>query len=175
MSASIYFAEMCRLFICLALVVASVSKVSTFTLFKDDLVTSFNIKAQYSGWVTVSIILTEGLLGIVILFNGPYTAYAMLAALLLFSVFTLVLWISLLQNKLIRCNCFGQSKENISYFDVSRNLLFILAGAYYLTCVGVQPLTTSNQMLLAAMATISFLISTHLTEIALINLDPKAN
>lgn len=174
MSLSIYLIEICRLLTFFILLVAAYSKLYSFRQFRETLTESFNVKSQWSAALGFFIIVVEGVLAITIISNGALTYFAMLGAMLLFVVLTLVILVALIQDKLINCNCFGQSNEKITYFDVARNLIFILACGYYLLNDNNQKINLIIQLLLAGMAFSSFLIATNLNSIAMVNRDPKA-
>jgi hypothetical protein len=175
MSLPIYLAEACRLFIFIVLCLAAISKSFTFSQFKQNLIDSFNVKSQFSTTAALLVILAEGGLALMILSNGPLAYISMLGALILFVVFAGVIVVSLIQNKRISCNCFGQSNDTISYFDVSRNLIFIIACGFYLLYPNTHSITLSIQLLLGTMAVSCFIVATHLNDIAMVNANPKAN
>ena len=173
MSMSLYLVEFCRLFIFMILLFSSIGKGRTFSQFRDNLTESFRIPGPWATTATTLIIAVEGLLSIGILINTGLTYLAMWGALILFIGFTLFISATVIQDRLVRCNCFGQDEEYISYLDIIRNVVLLLACGFFL--YGVQPMafTLPLQLLLFGMAFIAYLIVTNLKNIATIAQDPK--
>lgn len=175
MNSTLYLVEICRLLTGFTLVAGACGKLFTFKQFQQDLSESLKVSSYLAKAITLLVMLTEGTLAALIIGNGSLRDMAMFGAVVLLSGFTLYILSALLQNKLIRCNCFGQSNESISYWDVARNLVFIVAGGFYLFNRQTYTMDNSHQLLLAAVALGLLLLATHLNELALVNRNPKAN
>ena len=175
MSTTPYLVEICRLLLGLTLLAAAIGKIANFKQFSSDLSDSLKLSTRWSQPLTSLLIISELLLSILILLNKYYEYMAMAMAAILLSSFTLYIVVSLLQNKLIRCNCFGQSNDSISYFDVSRNLVLIIAAIFYLLNQQAMAINTLSQFLLGFVALSILLIITHLQELALLTRNPKAS
>ncbi len=168
-----YIAAFCRLFIFVVLFLASLGKARTFKKFGDNLATSFKVPQAWTKIATVLIIAIEGVLAMVILMNNRFTYSAMWGALLLFTVFTIFISVTVVQDRLVRCNCFGQNETYISYLDIIRNSVLLLACGLFL--YGEQPilLTMPIQLLLFGMACIAYLVVTNVKNIATVAHDPN--
>ncbi len=173
MNIPLYIIEFCRLFIFVVLLLSSFGKARTFGKFKDNLSNSFKVPKAWTTAATISIIVLEGGLAIIIFMNIELTYMAMLGALILFVLFTLLITVSVIQERLIRCNCFGQNEEYISYLDIIRNIVLLLACGFFL--YGYQPISVAKpiQFLLFGLAFIAFLIVTNLKNITTVAQDPK--
>lgn len=168
-----YAVEFCRLFIFATLLFSSLGKGFTFGKFKDNLTESLRVPKQWTGVVTALIITVEGLLAVAIFMNNDLTYLTMFGALILFVAFTLFISVTVIQDRLVRCNCFGQNEEYISYLDIIRNVVLLLACGYYLYSYQPVALTKPIQVLLFGLAFIAYLIITNLKNIATIARDPK--
>ena len=175
MSTTPYLVEICRLLVGFTLLAAAIGKIATFKQFSSDLSDSLKLSEHWSLSVTSLLVITELLLSMLILLNNHYGYMAMAIAAIMLSGFTLYIFVSLLQDKLIRCNCFGQSNDSISYFDVSRNLVLMIAASFYLLNQQTIAIDTISQCLLGFVALSILLIITHLHELTLVTRNPKAS
>lgn len=174
MNVSLYLMEFCRLFIFSILLFSSVGKARTFGKFRDNLTDSFRLPKAWTKVSTVLIITVEGLLAIALFMNNGFTYIAMLSALILFIGFTLLISVSVIKDRLIRCNCFGQNEEYISYLDIIRNILLLLASGFYVYSYHPISMAKPIQLLLFGIAIIAYLVVTNLNNIATIARDPKS-
>lgn len=174
MSVSLYITEFCRLFIFAILLFSSLGKGRTFEKFKGNLSDSFHVPKSWTTAITLTIIGLEGFLAVIIFINNHLTYYAMIGALIMFIGFTVFITISVVQDRLVRCNCFGQNEEYISYLDIIRNFVILLACGLYLYQYELIPLSKTIQLFLFGMAFISYLVVTNLKNIATIAQDPKS-
>lgn len=174
MSAFVYLSEICRLLIFFVLLFAAWGKTNTFSQFRQNLVESFKIRENLSKYVALIIIGSEWLLAAYIIINSIHVNFAMLTALLIFILFTFVIAVALVQDKIISCNCFGRAEQKISVYDLLRNLILIVACSYYLVFQqdlfqpGIQSIDIIPRLLLSGVAFILFQISTNLNEIAIL-------
>ncbi|MDW3190971.1 MAG: MauE/DoxX family redox-associated membrane protein [Cytophagales bacterium] len=173
MEMKIYLTEFSRLFIFMVLLFSAIGKGRTFGQFKENLSQSFKVPAQWTTALTTLIIMLEGLLAMVIFMNNQFTPLAMLCALILFTGFTILISITVIQDRLVRCNCFGQDDEYISYLDIIRNVVLILACGFYVIAHETILLETPIQLILLGMAFIAFLVITNLKNIHTISRDPN--
>ncbi len=173
MNALPYLTELCRLFIFVVLLLSSVGKARTFGKFRDNLSNSFKVPEAWTKAATILIIGVEGFLAVVILLNNEFTYMAMWGALLLFVGFTLLISVSVIQDRLIRCNCFGQNEEYISSLDIVRNMVLLLACGFFLYSYQTISMAMPIQLLLFGMAFIAYLVVTNLKNIETVSHDPK--
>lgn len=169
----LYLAEACRMYIGFLLLYAALTKATGFDQFSYNLNESFQVPTRWCGFMAAVIISLEGVLAAIILYPNTLTFYAMVLAMLLFIIFTIVIAIKLWQNKLIRCNCFGSTDAEISYLDIARNLIFILAAMVYIFEQGVFNPGGKETLLLGLLAINAGLVSVHIMEISLVARDPK--
>ncbi len=163
MSSIVYISELSRFFIFFTLLMAALGKSNTFDQFKQNLVESFKVAQRWSGTFAVIIISVEWLLAILILLDGFLANIAMFVAMLLFIIFTLIIAVVLVQDKIISCNCFGQKDSKITAFDLLRNALLITACAYYsFYQQNDQSLDITSYFLLAGLSLILFQITINL-------------
>ena len=163
-----HFAEICRLLIAIVLLFAAISKLFTFTQFKENLVESFHFPNNLSSIIAILVIAIESLLSILILANGSWTYLAMQMAFILLSAFSiLIIWV-LVKDKVISCNCFGSATTPISMLDLVRNMVFIAASYCYLIISPISEISFSYYPVLIALALILFQLSTHLADTLLL-------
>jgi peroxiredoxin len=167
MSAAIYLAETCRLYVLIALAFAAWGKSVRLDEFRESLVDSFGVPQGMSGLAAVGIVGLEWSTAALILGRGTWERIGMLIALLLLAAFTAVILVALLGNRIIRCRCFGSSNHTISAYDVARNATFISACGFNLAAssrdAAIDPL---SHVMIAGVALIAFLISVRLRDIA---------
>lgn len=168
-----YLAEFCRLFIFTVLLFSSLGKVRTFAQFRDDLTESLKVTKSIATVATSALVTIEGLLAILLLMNSGLTYYAMLAAVVLFAGFTAWISYSVIQSRLVRCNCFGQQDEYVSHLDIIRNGILLLASSFYLWAPKASPVPIAIQGLLLGMGLIAFLIVTNLKNITMVARKPR--
>ena len=115
----------------LLLLVAAIGKTRSFSLFRNNLVSSFGISARLSPAIAVLLLMLEFCLAGWLFFSTTAAATVMGFVLLLFSVFSLVLlWRYLLDGN-VKCSCFGEQNRPVSAFDLIRNLLILLTICLY--------------------------------------------
>lgn len=173
MEVTSYLSAFSRLFIFTVLLFSAIGKGRTFDQFKQNLNQSFRVPNKWTTVLTTLIIAVEGLLASVIFLNNQFTYWAMLGALILFTGFTVLISITVIQDRLVRCNCFGQDDEYISYLDIIRNVVLMLACGIFLFVDQPVSLAEPIQLLLSGMAFIAYLIITNLKNIDTISRDPK--
>jgi hypothetical protein len=121
----------------LLLAIAALGKMRGFRLFQTNLTDSFNVSPQLTALMSVIIILTELILAIFLLIGPSFLVVPSLyATFLLFLVFTLVVGQKLYTYQRVTCNCFGVSKEKLTYTDLMRNNIILLSciiASYYYT------------------------------------------
>lgn len=173
MDVYLFLAEISRLFIFCILASATIGKSRSLRTFKQNLTESFWVPAAWSSPAAIFIVFLEAVLAVAMLMKNHVSYYATQGALLLFSVFTVVLSVSVIQERRIRCNCFGHTEEFVSHLDIIRNLVIISACIFYLSHYQPTAVAMPIQPLLFGMAFICYLISTNLNNIAIIARTPK--
>lgn len=155
MSATLYLAEIIRLFVGLLLASAAFGKLRTLSGFRHNLVDSFGLQPRASAILAPAIVLAEALLGGLILAGGATTRPGMLAALAMFAVMTALVGYRYVMEGSVKCSCFGESERPVSAYDLLRNGLIIAGIAACLVFAG-EPAGFGNKatVLAAAMALI---------------------
>lgn len=173
MSLLVYWLEVCRCLIMIILLFAATGKTLNFSLFRKNLVESFHVPQQWSVVVALCVIILEWLLMLLIVNNGAFLYQSVFVVMCLFIGFTLIISYLLIKEQLVRCNCFGQSDDKISYYDVVQNLLIILACIFFLSYEGELQTGTELSWLAAINSLAIFVVITHLNYIALVMRNPK--
>lgn len=111
----------------LLLLLSMMGKLVNAASFTRNLVSEFRFNSLVASAITALLIFTEGILGILILSDNDWTVLALWCAEGLFLFFFAFVTALVLREKLVRCHCFGNNPEVLSWFDVVRNasLLFI--------------------------------------------------
>ncbi|MFT4925953.1 MAG: hypothetical protein ACI8WB_002048 [Phenylobacterium sp.] len=161
--------EMCRLLVFMILLMAAWGKTSHFDTFRQNLVEGFKLPVVLSLPSAILLIAVEWLLAALLIIPSSLNLIAMQATLALFVLFTVVIATVLLQDKLVNCNCFGQSNRPISRYDLIRNLLTIAACSMMLQLTpSTLALDSVAHGLLFANAFIVFVLLSKLEEIAVL-------
>ncbi|HMG46079.1 MAG TPA: MauE/DoxX family redox-associated membrane protein [Allosphingosinicella sp.] len=165
--AAAYLAELCRLYVAVALLAAAIGKAGDLASFRLTIAALLPVPMRRTGPAALAIVATEGLVALPLLAGGPWSRPAMAAAMTLLIAFTVVLFVALVQRKAISCNCFGGGGHMISAFDLLRNAALIAAAGFNL---GYGPagnvLDLAAGLLLLGIAAVLFLVSTSLDGIA---------
>ena len=149
MNDSIYLNEIIRLFIGMVLLMAAYSKTLDIAQFKETLVSSFHLNKKLSNYLAPLLLIVEWAISVILLVKAPWLELAMLAALLMFIVFTTVVSFLLYRDGIVKCNCFGEEQRPASIFDMIRNTACILAILHYLFTPTIDsPLSLENGVLL---------------------------
>ncbi|HAA15622.1 MAG TPA: hypothetical protein DCE41_29500 [Cytophagales bacterium] len=168
MDVSPYLVEFCRLFIFTVLLFSSLGKGRTFAKFRDDLTESMQVSQGLAAAATATLIVVEGVLAIFLLLNNRLTFYAMVGAVMLFAGFTVWITYSVIQDRLVRCNCFGQNEEYVSYLDIIRNGVLLLASGFYLWGPQASSISLSVQFVFFGMALTAYMVITNLKNISIV-------
>ena len=155
----IYLNEIIRFSIGLLFIVAAYSKTLGYQPFLDTLGSSFQLNKALSTVFAPALIATEWAVGLTLIGYPPLAYWAMAAALILFTLFTLVVSYRLFRDGVVKCNCFGAEDRPVSLADIVRNFICILAMLVYLVTAKmtakvtvVQTSATESQVLLAITA-----------------------
>ncbi len=134
-----YPAELARVTVFWVLLLAAAGKAMTWNDVKANLTESFRIPLSLSGFATNALILFELLLAVGLMAEREISVWSALIAGVMFLAFGLMILVFLVQDKIIRCNCFGNKEQRISWLDLVRNSLLIGGCGYYvLTQVSVE-------------------------------------
>jgi hypothetical protein len=115
----------------LLLLAAAIGKTRSFSLFHNNLVSSFGISAWLSPAIAALLVTLEFFLAGWLFFSTTAVATAMTVVLLMLSAFSLMLlWRYLLDGN-VKCSCFGEQNRPVSAFDLIRNLLILLTICLY--------------------------------------------
>ncbi len=167
MSVEIYLSEVFRMLLFFVLLTAAWGKTAIFSLFQQNLVDSFYVPQKLGFIVAIGLIGSEWLLAFWLFFANSTRYWALLATLGLFILFSAIIIVVLVKDKLISCNCFGKAEQNISIYDLIRNLILILACSYILVLSPAhQSIALGAQLLLSGIAFIFFQLSIKLNDIA---------
>lgn len=161
-----FIAALGRYATALLLLAAAFGKCSSFSLFRDNLVSSFAVSPKLSPFLAGFLLLLEFGLGAWLLLSAAPVVAVMGFVLLLFSVFSLVLlWRYLLDGN-VKCSCFGEQNRPVSVFDLVRNLLILLTVSLYFFAPATLLFPTSLMFwLVLAVAAVWVLMLVHCHDI----------
>ena len=177
MTAAIYLAEGCRIYVLVVLLTAAWSKMLGFSRFQSALAEAFPVLAlRGSIGATVAaagIVIGEWSAALLMLLGGALSRMGLAFALCLLLSLTIIVVLSLVQGRAIRCNCFGESDRRISKYDLVRNLLFVVIAAAGLLGVSFNEvagtfggLALQTYLPLGVVAVFFFLLSAGIHDIA---------
>ncbi len=177
MTAAIYLAEGCRIYVLVVLLTAAWSKMFGFSRFRSALAEAFPILALRGNIgatvVAAGIVIGEWSAALLMLLGGALSRLGLVFALCLLLSLTVVVVLSLVQGRAIRCNCFGESDRRISKYDLVRNLVFVAVAAAGLLGVSYNAvsgtfggLALQTYLPLGAVAVFFFLLSAGIHDIA---------
>lgn len=153
MNEYLYLNEIIRLSIGMVLIMAAYSKTLDVQQFRETLVTTFHFKQGVSYVIAPVVVVAEWAIGLTLLINAPVLSWAMVAALVMFVTFTILVSIFLYRDGLVKCNCFGAQQRPVSIFDMIRNCFCILAICFHLaTAKGTAALALDSIILLFGIA-----------------------
>lgn len=169
MESTVYISEASRLYVLIALLLAAWGKTIGFGKFRKELIDSFPSLSNVSALVALLIVAAEWLIAALLLSGGAASRAGLAAALALFSVFTAVISVSLVQERAMVCSCFGSSSHRISAHDLVRNVLFMGAAGFSLMHPPIDgSIDGISRTSLAGVALIIFLLSTSMQDVALL-------
>lgn len=162
----IYLNEIIRFSIGILLLVAAYSKTLGYQPFLDTLNSSFQLSKALSLVFAPVLIATEWAVGLTLIVYPPLAYWAMAVALVMFTLFTLVVSYRLFRDGVVKCNCFGAEDRPVSLADIARNFICMLAMLVYLMTAKVMSVeipSIGNQVLLmlTAMSIAFILVSFH--------------
>ncbi len=158
-----YLSEACRLYILVVLFAAAAGKARALGSFAKTLEVLVHLPTRWSRGAAAAIAALELLVALTLVAGGTAAHQGMAAALGLFLAFTAVLLVALIQRRKVSCNCFGASDQQISAWDLVRNLLLIAAcAAWLLMAPTTATLAPGAWLLLLGSAVLAFLVSTNL-------------
>ncbi len=177
MTAAIYLAEGCRIYVLVVLLAAAWSKLFAFSSFRSALAEAFPVLALSGSIgatvVAAGIVIGEWSAALLMLLGGKLSRLGLALALGLLLSLTVVVVMSLLQGRAIRCSCFGESDRRISKYDLVRNLIFLiiatagLLGVSYNAVSGTfGGLALQAYLPLGAVAVFFFLLSAGIHDVA---------
>jgi hypothetical protein len=160
------FVEICRLYVMLALLFAAWGKTMGFAAFRRSLADSFPSLARVDAAVAFAIVSAEWAIVFLMLIGGAASRIGIIAALVLLSLFTMVIGATLASGRAIVCNCFGASSHRIGGVDVARNLALTAAAAIAVAGpMGEDAWPPIQQLTLAGIAMILVLASVWLRDL----------
>lgn len=168
------FADLGRMLVAIALIVAAAAKGRDLRGFAQDLERSFSrLRGSAALAVACAIVFAEATIAVVIVAGGDASRAGSLAALALLAVFTLVVAWSVVFDRGLVCSCFGAASwHRMNGYDLARNLLLTAAAAIAwrgasegdaLAAFATQPAGVS--MALVACGLIAFLFVASLQDI----------
>jgi hypothetical protein len=157
-----------RYFVGLIFLLSSISKLSNIPEFQQS-ITNFKILPRRMSYPLALAFLFGEIIAFILLMFGQniFFIWGVIQAFILLTLFSLALSSVLFRGIATTCNCFGETKENVSLFHLLRNigLLFILI-MMIITFMrnGFQAVSMLDFLLLAPMAFIFALIYLNLNE-----------
>lgn len=137
-----------RILLSLILLVAVWGKLRHRKVFCSDLQTSFGLSGYQAFFSYLVLLLAEIIICGALLLGGDWVVTGLWSALLLFSVMTLLMAVMLIQNRVFKCNCFGESHHNVNAGDLLRNLFLISITAISLLSANPYQFTMTEHWLL---------------------------
>lgn len=162
-----YISEICRLYIVALFLFAVAGKLRAFEQFEKTIAEGTNLSPRFGRQIAIGVVAGEALAALLSSINGIWAERGVALALFLSLAFAGFVITMMLQGKLIRCSCFGETDDRIGVLDLLRNGLLIGACLFYL--FGARQGNTipvTSYVLLLAMAIIGLLVSINLKGIA---------
>jgi len=155
-------AEVARLYVLAVLLWGAQGKVRAFAGFRETLEFWLGLRPSLSAPAAAATICLEGAFGLGLAWPDPAPRrIAMIGALILFSLFTLLITLTLARGRTLRCSCFGNSGDDLSPADILRNLSLIGAGIAWLVLPSVPGAEPGALLLAAALALLLAQIAVH--------------
>lgn len=162
-----FIAEICRYYLILILVIAAIQKAVYFTDFRKSLSQWFTLPLKTLSALAFLMVLTEFTLAIGLISQQMLPVW-LTGCLILFSLFTLLMLIVLIQGRRVKCSCFGPASDRpLMWHDLIRNVIIIACTVVSFTSLNTF-IAGSYQELATACAAALLPITLHLYE--LINL-----
>lgn len=158
--------EICRLYVLIALLFAAWGKTAGFAAFRKSLADSFPALVRVDAAVAFAIVAAEWTIALSMLVAGAPARTGIVAALVLLSLFTVVIGAALASGRAIVCSCFGASGHRIGIVDFVRNLALTAAAAVVvIRSTSEDAWPPIQQLTLAGIATILVLASVWLRDL----------
>lgn len=157
-----YSAELCRFYICIALIIAALAKLTSFASFRASLLRSFGFGDRLAFVIGGGVIALEGSLAALLLAGARWAWPAMFAALSMFALFTALIATALARGQKLSCNCFGGAGHIVTRVDLVRNAALILACLLYLLVAPNPSVSVAEGVLLAAASVSPLILTTNL-------------
>jgi hypothetical protein len=123
---SLYLLLSCRLTIGMIFTISSISKLLFIKDFEST-ISKFNIiPSKFSRLSSILIMVSEFLVVLFMVLHEALLTIGFLFSIAILLLFTLALAIVIMRRMKIKCNCFGSGNDNISYFDLMRNIGLII-------------------------------------------------
>lgn len=152
MIADVFVSEILCYFIGFLMLAAATGKLRTFTQFRSNLDTSFGLGPAVSVVLAPAVVAAEFVVAALVL--GLSSWGGMLASLLMFCAFTIIVSYKFFTQSVVKCSCFGEAGRSVSGFDLLRNVLVIVSIAVYLSLAGGVGLPLEASILAAGLASI---------------------
>ncbi len=118
----------CQCTFTIAFAWSAFGKLRNVSLFRDA-VSSFQLlPAQWSPLIARSVLLGEVSVVVLLCTHGIFLTLGFLLAVLLLLIFSTALLLVLRRHMHVDCNCFGQSENRVSFYDLIRNTGLLLCG-----------------------------------------------
>lgn len=158
----------CRILIALVFILSLVGKLRNVAAFQEA-ITDFELLPERAVKVaTWAFLAGEALVIVLLVVGGGGLLAGFGLAIVLLALFSMALLLVLRRKLKVVCNCFGQSEQHISGYDVARNALLIvscLGGLFALRSAGAS-LSAGELALLGLMAAAATILITNLADIA---------
>jgi putative oxidoreductase len=149
-----YLLSFCRVFIGLVFIVAFISKVRDAKGLEHT-IAGFRILPPSASRILTLLLLTgEILVAGLMIAGGSFLAVGFALAIVMLLLFCAALASVIIRGIQTPCDCFGPSKKPVSYYDIWRNLLFILCAGigWWLLNIGVVELGGAEQIVVGLSA-----------------------
>jgi hypothetical protein len=162
-----YVSEICRLYVVVLLIASAGGKSFSFFQFERTISESMNIPARLGRFIALGIVGAEYFAALTSAMGGAWAQFGMVVALLLSVLFTGFVVTMLVQDKSVRCNCFGgASNDKLSAIDVVRNAILMASCTFYLLGAPPHSLSAVTSSLLLPVALIGVILSANVKGIS---------
>lgn len=163
----LHVAELCRLLVVIVLVASALAKSANMAAFAASLESDFAVPAALGRPGAIAIAAAEWAAAMAMLSGGDWARFGAGLALVLLVVFTAAVAQVVVMKRRVACQCFGQSGHTLSWLDLARNTIYLVAVAVFLLWGGTTPVPGGlmAQLLMGLAAGVCFLVSISLHDV----------
>lgn len=118
---------------------------------------------------TIAVLIGEGVVGVCMLMGGDLLGLGFALAVMMLSLFSVMLALVLRRKIAITCNCFGSSKKQVSGYELWRNAVLIFCASSGLIVNSIFgsaiDLSLTNYLIIGSMSVICFVVLLSLQDV----------